>query len=70
MSSLATGKKISRKQLRKIIHTQMTAIKKQALHIKKQSELREENIDGLGVREGDGVGVWEKGKEAAHSCRN
>tara|TARA_B100001287_G_C22682754_1_gene531423 strand:+ start:1245 stop:2555 length:1311 start_codon:yes stop_codon:yes gene_type:complete len=45
MSSLATGKKISRKQLRKIIHTQMTAIKKQALHIKKQSELREENID-------------------------
>jgi len=44
MSSLATGKTISRKQLRKIIHTQMTSIREQAIHIKKQSESREEKI--------------------------
>ena len=43
MASLASDKKISRKQLRKIIHTQMTSIREQALHIEKQRKLREED---------------------------
>ena len=42
MASLATDKKISRKQLRKIIHTQMTSIREQALHIENQRKLRKE----------------------------
>ena len=43
MASLASGKTISRKQLRKIIHTQMTSIREQALHIENQRKLREED---------------------------